>query len=277
MALIKCCECGKEISDKATTCVHCGCTIEKKYICPECGEKISSKSKVCQNCGYFNPLKKLTKLDKIFIPIIVISIFGGIIGLVFSPSFVSVSYPDWKRIDNGEPQYIYEKIPGSNISRPIPNPNYKTTIMQGEEKTDYSKVIIVASFSIVLPTIVIVIFIKLKKKERNFHTIEISNKSKKCIHNNYKLKNKYNSKNGLILGIILCIILVFIIFVIPRVIKTYINNNKCKSDYTYDETNNLCRKRISITLKDEDGNCPKRYYPSDSSDSLCEEYDTYIP
>ena len=38
MALIKCCECGKEISDKATTCIHCGCTIEKKYICPECGE-----------------------------------------------------------------------------------------------------------------------------------------------------------------------------------------------------------------------------------------------
>ena len=79
MALIKCNECGKEISDKATTCIHCGCTIEKKYICPECGEKISSKSKVCQNCGYFNPLKKLTKLDKIFIPIIVISIIGGII------------------------------------------------------------------------------------------------------------------------------------------------------------------------------------------------------
>ena len=30
MALIKCKECGKEISDKATTCIHCGCPIETK-------------------------------------------------------------------------------------------------------------------------------------------------------------------------------------------------------------------------------------------------------
>lgn len=30
MALIKCKECGKEISDKATACIHCGCPIEKE-------------------------------------------------------------------------------------------------------------------------------------------------------------------------------------------------------------------------------------------------------
>lgn len=30
MALIKCKECNKEISDKATTCIHCGCPIEKE-------------------------------------------------------------------------------------------------------------------------------------------------------------------------------------------------------------------------------------------------------
>ena len=29
MALIKCIECGKEISDKATTCPHCGCPISE--------------------------------------------------------------------------------------------------------------------------------------------------------------------------------------------------------------------------------------------------------
>lgn len=28
MALIKCPECGKEISDKAASCIHCGCPIE---------------------------------------------------------------------------------------------------------------------------------------------------------------------------------------------------------------------------------------------------------
>ena len=29
MALIRCSECGKEISDKATACVHCGCPVSK--------------------------------------------------------------------------------------------------------------------------------------------------------------------------------------------------------------------------------------------------------
>lgn len=29
MSLIICSECGKEISDKATVCIHCGCPIKK--------------------------------------------------------------------------------------------------------------------------------------------------------------------------------------------------------------------------------------------------------
>ena len=31
MALIKCSECGKQISDKSDKCVHCGCPIPKTY------------------------------------------------------------------------------------------------------------------------------------------------------------------------------------------------------------------------------------------------------
>lgn len=48
MALIKCPECGKEISDQAETCIHCGYPIQKKplvtirerevVVCPKCGE-----------------------------------------------------------------------------------------------------------------------------------------------------------------------------------------------------------------------------------------------
>lgn len=30
MALIKCPECGKEVSDKAPACIHCGCPLEQK-------------------------------------------------------------------------------------------------------------------------------------------------------------------------------------------------------------------------------------------------------
>ena len=32
MALIKCTECGRDISDTSDKCIHCGCPIEKKKI-----------------------------------------------------------------------------------------------------------------------------------------------------------------------------------------------------------------------------------------------------
>ena len=54
MALIKCGECGKEISDKATTCIHCGCPIEEKenkIICSFCGKVLSDDARTCPNCG----------------------------------------------------------------------------------------------------------------------------------------------------------------------------------------------------------------------------------
>ena len=51
MALIKCNECGKEISDKAKVCVNCGCPIEKEIKCDECGNILNSKDKICKKCG----------------------------------------------------------------------------------------------------------------------------------------------------------------------------------------------------------------------------------
>ena len=60
MALIKCSECGKEISDKSKTCIHCGCPVEKELICNECGKKLDIKEKVCKNCGC-----KITKQNQI--------------------------------------------------------------------------------------------------------------------------------------------------------------------------------------------------------------------
>ncbi len=53
MALIKCPECGKEISDQAKACPNCGCPINEtdaKY-CQYCGEKIDSDCIVCPKCG----------------------------------------------------------------------------------------------------------------------------------------------------------------------------------------------------------------------------------
>lgn len=85
MALIKCPDCGKEISDKSEVCIHCGCPLnettqskekpEEKVHCPKCGStNIATVSRgwslmwgfigsgsprnVCQSCGYkFKPGK----------------------------------------------------------------------------------------------------------------------------------------------------------------------------------------------------------------------------
>ena len=51
MALIKCKECGKEISDKAKVCPHCGFE-NNLIICPECKKEIKGNVNTCPNCGY---------------------------------------------------------------------------------------------------------------------------------------------------------------------------------------------------------------------------------
>lgn len=54
MALITCPECGKEVSDKATSCPNCGTplnnTKSKKY-CQHCGDLIDKDCVVCPKCG----------------------------------------------------------------------------------------------------------------------------------------------------------------------------------------------------------------------------------
>ena len=57
MALVKCESCGKEISDKAAVCPHCGAEQNQTesepqvLICKECGAEIVGTSESCPNCG----------------------------------------------------------------------------------------------------------------------------------------------------------------------------------------------------------------------------------
>ena len=69
MALIKCKECGNEISSSANVCPHCGIKVSITK-CPECGAKVSNDLKNCKECGY--PINKTSysniiteNLDKI--------------------------------------------------------------------------------------------------------------------------------------------------------------------------------------------------------------------
>ena len=51
MALIKCPECGENISDKAKNCIHCGYPLKERQYCPYCGKENSKDSILCEFCG----------------------------------------------------------------------------------------------------------------------------------------------------------------------------------------------------------------------------------
>lgn len=65
MALIKCSECGKEISDKAKTCPNCGNAVTTYVKCSDCGERFVSSDLSCSNCGCPNySIRNYTNEDK---------------------------------------------------------------------------------------------------------------------------------------------------------------------------------------------------------------------
>ncbi len=100
MAMTKCPECGKEISDKAKKCVHCGKIliedIQSTKICNDCGKKNQLDATECIYCGCpleeeknvekivtENPVieKQNKNLKKIIVPIVVVVIIF-VVGLM---------------------------------------------------------------------------------------------------------------------------------------------------------------------------------------------------
>ena len=74
MALIKCPECGQEVSDKAKKCIHCGAVLTKdamiteKFKCSNCGKLISDDEHLVWKCTSCNKAFKvsLLKLKKMY-------------------------------------------------------------------------------------------------------------------------------------------------------------------------------------------------------------------
>jgi RNA polymerase subunit RPABC4/transcription elongation factor Spt4 len=58
MSMINCPECQNSVSDKASTCPHCGFPLDNKKSCPECGALVSKDESICTSCGY--PFNKIT-------------------------------------------------------------------------------------------------------------------------------------------------------------------------------------------------------------------------
>lgn len=57
MAIIKCPECGRQISDKAPTCPNCGVEIAGKIVkCPQCGEVYFKDQEMCPSCHHLTRL-----------------------------------------------------------------------------------------------------------------------------------------------------------------------------------------------------------------------------
>lgn len=53
MAMIKCPECGNQLSTKAAACVRCGLPVSEIFICPECGmAAFKDNITYCPECGY---------------------------------------------------------------------------------------------------------------------------------------------------------------------------------------------------------------------------------
>ena len=56
MALIKCSDCGEQISDRAKQCPHCGCSVDRHQhqskTCPECGQEVDVSVMLCPNCAF---------------------------------------------------------------------------------------------------------------------------------------------------------------------------------------------------------------------------------
>lgn len=91
MAMIQCPECGKEVSDKAKKCIHCGKvliedTIPQKF-CSECGKEVSFDATECPYCGC--PLEddekeiKIQSINKIKKTVITIAVIVAIAIIAF--------------------------------------------------------------------------------------------------------------------------------------------------------------------------------------------------
>lgn len=103
MAMIKCPECGGDVSDKARKCIHCGkVLIEEvltKKFCSECGKEVPTDATECPFCGCPFEDEKVTdnnnvatspkkndfkKAKKVIIPVSIVAVIAIIVALTIN-------------------------------------------------------------------------------------------------------------------------------------------------------------------------------------------------
>lgn len=113
MALIKCPECGNNVSDKAKACPNCGFPVKdiiSKKTCPECGNEVSDKVKACPNCGFpFEESLSENQSDRLSAPVSNTSVLS-VVNTAPAPSysyneessdgFDSIARPEKSKVTN---------------------------------------------------------------------------------------------------------------------------------------------------------------------------------
>lgn len=89
MALINCPECGKEISDTSTNCIHCGYHLSNSSsrICVGCGAALKDDEDYCEKCGAYNALQKKSKFNLCKVLSIIVLVSGIVCSLFTSYRF----------------------------------------------------------------------------------------------------------------------------------------------------------------------------------------------
>lgn len=81
MALIKCPECGKEVSDKAPTCPHCGCPLSDELVIERATKTLNTDQEEVTNCKKQKVKKTFSRKKKFtFVTIVGVVIIGGVLG-----------------------------------------------------------------------------------------------------------------------------------------------------------------------------------------------------
>lgn len=122
MALIKCAECGKEISDKAAACPHCGFPMEKDNIKNENNDSETNIGTAGNNKEGQKvvPKKKSKKILFIAIPFILISLLFGIV-MKFGQTDIEKDIAMIEKLFSMSYEEVLSEFP--NVDEPSPDSN----------------------------------------------------------------------------------------------------------------------------------------------------------
>lgn len=120
MAIIKCPNCGMEVSDQAEQCIHCGYNLKKEnlVVCKDCGKTYSEQFNICPNCGCPRTVVStvVEKPKRSFMKYIIGAILIVLAGLLFMGVQSVKKEEDYRNTVNATLDEINESVDDLNSS-----------------------------------------------------------------------------------------------------------------------------------------------------------------